>query len=455
MKRISASLALALLVFAAPAGAGALPTAGDGAPTVTAGLIGTIPIVVPAQATPRAMVLYLSDRSGWQPSDDDAVAALKDGGALVLPVDFSRYAEKLDAHAGSCADVVGDIVDAAQTAQRQLGIQTYLPPIVVGAGEAATFAYAALTAAPPNTLGGAVGAGFANRLSLRLPICSASKASKTHDGKALQYGFEKDIPGRASLLVPAEAQEALEAAVAPRSDDITVIAIDPPTLPEQIAREVADLASVARPFGDLPAVDLPASTTPRALVILISGDGGWRDLDKTMGEWLATQGAHVVGLDALHYFWSKRTPQELARDIAFLVDAADSTDALPIMLIGYSFGADTIPFAFPLLPKAVQERTRVIGLLAPGRSTSFQITISGWLGIDDTGYSVVPALAALPADREVCVYGKQDTESACADTALRHATIVKTTGGHHFDGNYSGLAQRFLSRLGGHEAGAH
>jgi type IV secretory pathway VirJ component len=190
-------------------------------------------------------------------------------------------------------------------------------------------------------------------------------------------------------------------------------------------------------------------------VILISGDGGWRDLDKTMGEWLATQGAHVVGLDALHYFWSKRTPQELARDIAFLVDAADSTDALPIMLIGYSFGADTIPFAFPLLPKAVQERTRVIGLLAPGRSTSFQITIGGWLGIDDTGYSVVPALAALPADRVVCVFGKEDTESACADTALRHATIVKTTGGHHFDGNYTGLAQRFLSRLGGHEAGAH
>ena len=30
------------------------------------------------------------------------------------------------------------------------------------------------------------------------------------------------------------------------------------------------------------------------------------------------------------------------------------------MLIGYSFGADTIPFAFPLLPKDLQERTKLL-----------------------------------------------------------------------------------------------
>ena len=117
------------------------------------------------------------------------------------------------------------------------------------------------------------------------------------------------------------------------------------------------------------------------------------------------------------------------------------------MLIGYSFGADTIPFAFPLLPKAVQDRTRVLALLAPGQSTSFQVTISGWLGIGDSGYTIVPAIAALPADRVMCVYGEEDDDSACADQAVRAATIVKTTGGHHFDGNYTGIAQRFLDRL--------
>jgi type IV secretory pathway VirJ component len=451
MNRFRAT-ALLVAVFVAPALHAEPPTvAASSSPAVTAGLLENIPIVLPKTSPPKAMVLYLSDRSGWKATDDAAVAALASAGNVVLKVDFAGYADKLDKGDGECADVVGDIVDAAQTAQRQLEIQTYLPPIVVGAGEAATFAYAALSAALPNTLGGAVGVGFDNRLSLRFPICSAAKASKTHDGKAFQYGFDKALPGSVSLLVAPDATDAFEKLAAPQSDDVDIIAIDPATLPQQIAREVEDMASVARPFGDLPAIDLPSFTTPpRALAILVSGDGGWRDLDKTMGEWLSTQGVHVVGLDALHYFWSKRTPADLAKDIAFLVDAADATDALPIMLIGYSFGADTIPFAFPLLPKAVQDRTRVLALLAPGKSTSFQVTISGWLGIDDSGYNVTPAVAALPADRVVCVYGEEDDDSACANASVRAATIVKTTGGHHFDGNYTGIAQRFLDRLAKH-----
>ena len=82
--------------------------------------------------------------------------------------------------------------------------------------------------------------------------------------------------------------------------------------PDAIVQAVSDMAENNNPFGDLPAIDLPSTTDPRALAILISGDGGWRDLDKTMGEWLSTKGVHVVGLDALHYFWSKRTPQQLA-----------------------------------------------------------------------------------------------------------------------------------------------
>lgn len=418
-------------------------------PTVTTGLLEKISIIVPASTPPKAMAVYLSDRSGWRPSDDAAVAALKADGDVVLAVDFSQYAAKLDKQDDDddCADGVGDIVDAAQTAQRQLGIQTYLPPIIVGAGEAATFAYAALSAAPANTLGGAVGAGFTNRLGLRLPICNAAKASKTSDGMAYQYGFEKALPGNASLIVAPDLFNTIDKLADVRGDAIDVSQLDSATLPKQIAHEVDDLANVARPFGDLPAIDLPASTAPRALAILISGDGGWRDLDKTMGEWLATQGVHVVGLDALHYFWSKRTPEALAKDIAFLVDAADPEDDLPVMLIGYSFGADTIPFAFPLLPKALQDRTRLLGLLAPGKTTSFQVTISGWLGIDDSGYTITPAIAALPADRVICVYGEEDDDSACPDRSLGKTTTIKTSGGHHFDGNYTGIARRFLERI--------
>ena len=139
--------------------------------------------------------------------------------------------------------------------------------------------------------------------------------------------------------------------------------------------------------------------------------------------------------------------QELASDVTALVRETDPKGELPVMLIGYSFGADTLPFAWPLLPKTLQDRTKVIALMAPGLSTSFQVTISGWLGISDSGYDIPQAIAALPVDRVICVSGKDEDQSACRDPALRTFTHIETDGGHHFDGNYTAIAQKFLDKL--------
>ena len=413
--------------------------------TVSASRLEDVAVHAPDGA-PTALVVYLSDKSGWQPSDDKIVDALRADGNVVLAVDFSRYAAKLDADTGDCLYVVGELTDLAQTAERQLGIQTYLPPIIAGSGQGATFAYAALADAPANTLGGAVGLGFANKLNLKEAFCPGAASTKAADG-AFSYGFDVALPEAAYLLVdPADVDDVTDKASA--QDNITVDTVDPDNGPAQVTQAVSDLAETDQPFGDLPAVDLPSSDNkPAALAILVSGDGGWRDLDKTIGEWLSARGVHVVGLDSLHYFWSKRTPKELATDIASIVERADPDKKLPVMLIGYSFGADTIPFAFPLLPQDLQQRTKLLALMAPGLTTSFQVTIEGWLDIDDSGYEIVPAIAALPADRVVCVYGEDEDDSACPDPSLKAVTQVKTTGGHHFDGDYEALGQQFLDRL--------
>ncbi|MDQ6435942.1 AcvB/VirJ family lysyl-phosphatidylglycerol hydrolase [Mesorhizobium sp. LHD-90] len=429
------------LLLAAPAVAG---MAAPAAPTVSAGRLENVPIAVP-RGTPEAVVVYLSDRSGWKASDDAAVDALQAQGDVVLAVDLARYAEKLDADTGECLSVVGEITDLAKAAQRLLGIQAYLPPIVVGSGQGATFAYAALADSPANTLGGAVASGFTNRLDLKLPFCPGASSKKREDG-GYSYGFDIDVPGPAHLFVPSETVDAVLNRAQARQN-LTIDALDDGGEPVQIAGAVAQIAGAARPLGGLPAIDLPVQGPSKAVAVLVSGDGGWRDLDKTIGEWLAAQGVHVVGLDALHYFWTKRTPQELAADISGMLRRADPDQKLPVMLIGYSFGADTIPFAYPLLPKLLQERTKLIALMAPGQTTSFQVTISGWLGIDDVGYRIVPAIAALPAASVICVHGEDEVGSACPDPALKETTVIKTSGGRHFDGNYEALGQQFLDRM--------
>jgi type IV secretory pathway VirJ component len=435
-----------LAAFALIAPALAQPVPATAPLEVSAGRLENIRLLQ-AEGPAKAMVVYFSDRTGWSGDDDAIAAALAKDGDVVLGVDLSAYAQQLDQADGECLYVVGEITDLAQNAQRQLDIQTYLPPILAGRGEGATFAYAALADAPPNTLGGAVASGFADTLTLKLPFCPGSTATRTADGKGYSYAFDVKMPEPASIFVGETALESVRDAAAAQNA-ITVEALDPDDPAGQVVAAVSSLADAVEPFGALPAVDLPSTDgKPRAVAVLISGDGGWRDLDKTIGEFMSTQGIHVVGLDALHYFWGKRTPQELATDISALIQDADPAGQLPVILIGYSFGADTMPFAWPLLPRPVQDRTRVIGLMGPGLTTSFQVTISGWLGIDNSGYDIPAAIASLPVERVICVYGKEEEDSACTSPALKSLTKMETDGGHHFDGNYTGIAQRFLDKL--------
>lgn len=98
---------------------------------------------------------------------------------------------------------------------------------------------------------------------------------------------------------------------------------------------------------------------------------------------------------------------------------------------------------------AISGRSRHRGslrtLLGPGQTTSFQITVSGWLGIGDSGHDVPSAIAALPAGRVVCVHGRDEEDGACTSASLKGVTDVETAGGHHFDGDYPGLARKILS----------
>ena len=67
--------------------------------------------------------------------------------------------------------------------------------------------------------------------------------------------------------------------------------------------------------SDLPLVELPAAHPDGMLAIVISGDGGWRDLDKTIAHDLHDQGVSVVGVDSLRYFWSVKSPAQTAHDL--------------------------------------------------------------------------------------------------------------------------------------------
>ncbi len=160
-----------------PRSGGPLPMIGHPRPPLRAASPGRR--VLSPDATPQSLVLYMSDRSGWQAEDDDAAEALRAGGSVVVE-STSRCLRQGARCFGRGMPLRGRRADdLAQDRPAPARIDTYLPPILAGRGEGATFAYAAVADAPVNTLRGGVGTDFANRLTLRQPFCPGAKATRT------------------------------------------------------------------------------------------------------------------------------------------------------------------------------------------------------------------------------------------------------------------------------------
>jgi type IV secretory pathway VirJ component len=157
-------------------------------------------------------------------------------------------------------------------------------------------------------------------------------------------------------------------------------------------------------------------------------------------------------MDSLRYFWSKRSPGEVATDLALLFDhygAEFRTDHYAI--IGYSFGSDIMPDVWPQLPKSVKDRVAVVSLLALGTNADFEVTVEGFIGTASAeSRPLLPLLRQLPLDRTQCIYGKEeaeDNETSCTAPELGHAQRVALEGGHHFDGDYTKAAEAIWARL--------
>ncbi len=201
---------------------------------------------------------------------------------------------------------------------------------------------------------------------------------------------------------------------------------------------------------DLPLVEVPATGTGNddAFAILLSGDGGWAGLDKEVARSLAERGIPVVGWDTLRYFWTARTPAGLAQDLdRALTYYASAWNRHHALLIGYSQGADVLPFAVNRLPVPTRDMIVSTTLLGPGRNAAFEFHLANWVG-PASGLPILPEFQKMARAHTLCVYGAGDKGSLCTDFPAGTPGMVELPGGHHFDGDYDGLARLVLKSAG-------
>ena len=199
---------------------------------------------------------------------------------------------------------------------------------------------------------------------------------------------------------------------------------------------------------DIPVVEVPAGQATDTVTLFLSGDGGWRDLDRDVAGEMAKLGYPVVGIDTLRYYWQHKTPEQSAADLSELMQHyRRKWGTKRFVLTGYSFGADVLPAIYNRLPGEDQQRVDAVILLAFARSGSFEIEVQGWLGSAGKEAPTGPEMARLPASKVVCIYGVDEgDESGCTE----HAAVgerVELPGGHHFDQDYPALAKRLIDEI--------
>lgn len=200
-------------------------------------------------------------------------------------------------------------------------------------------------------------------------------------------------------------------------------------------------------------VEMPASGSVRPdLAVILSGDGGWADLDRDLGKILVNNGIPVLGLDCLNYFWVTRTPDEMATDFSRIIrDTMTKWHKDRLLLIGYSFGASAMPFLVNRLPDDLRQKVDLVVMLSPGTSTNWEIWVDDWItdAVHDSATPTLPEALKMQGTRILCIYGQDDdSESLCRVLSPQEQLeILVKPGGHHYDEDYTRLAQDILSRL--------
>ncbi|MQY44379.1 hypothetical protein GG681_17185 [Epibacterium sp. SM1969] len=398
-------------------------------------------VIAPQGKDARSTALFIVGAEGWQPEYAARAARLAEMHTLVIGIDGPAVFSQSE----DCSGFAEALLLTAKHVQADVGAFARAP-VLTGHGDGSRYAVNAAWALPDRFKGLVTHAS-----PTALPDCEGMTATSG--------ALPPKAPLRWLDIVETDAASAVK--------DLAGVTVVEPKDPQrspfyQSYLRLAgtdsafdlDTASASADLADLPLTlhQDPNATNTETYAIFLSGDGGWANFDEEISDRLAAQGIPVVGISSLKYMWRAKTPAQIAADLS-RIDAhyREHFKAKRVALIGFSLGANTLPFAVAELPDRFRNQIAGVGLIAPEEHTGFEIVIGGWLGQKTGAIEVAPAIDTLaqqlPPNRILCIRGQKETVSACPIVANNSVQHVSFAGGHHMGKDHAGVTQALIEQL--------
>jgi len=455
---LNRAVAAAALFFASHASAGAIEESVD-----RFGPFGVLHIYK-SSVQPTQLTLFVSGDGGWNHGVIDMARSLAGFDTMVVGIDITHYVAQLNTSRAKCAYSAAHFEELSHYLEKKYHFPRYTLPVLAGYSSGATLVYATLAQSPPNTFTGGISMGFCPDLKTAKPLCKGSgMLSSTHDPR---LGFiYAPVPALASKLYVLQGHIDQVCSTPETKTFVSKIknaemielpevghgfSVQANWMPQlqQTYQKLAGLRQVqtateaADELRDLPLVVLPSAGRNSTLAVVVSGDGGWAGIDRQLADALNKDGVAVIGLNSLDYFWEKKNPDIAGKDLARILGYYGAAwHARKFILVGYSAGADTLPFMVSRLPQTLKSKVSLVALLGPSEEADFEFHVSEWLFAMDGTYRVIPEVQKLKGMNVLCIYGEDEGESSCPSLSRRDVDVIEMKGGHHFGGDYEQLAQ--------------
>jgi type IV secretory pathway VirJ component len=196
---------------------------------------------------------------------------------------------------------------------------------------------------------------------------------------------------------------------------------------------------------NLPVKESKSAGNSDYYVVLMTGNGGRQHLVQSVTSYLNLMNISVLTINTKLYLLLEKRPAQIACDLENLMDRyTKKWGQKKIIFIGYSMGAEVLPFAFNCMEENYTDKISDLILIGPGQKVTFKIKLRDYYINVNKGADLYPEIVKMKKGYVICDDNEFSICRQLLDGFIDHDFLG---GGHHFGGDYKALSRLIGKRL--------